>query len=151
MGTMGLSPFDLAHRESIELLEKETVGRLCVIEHGYPLAFPISYRLTRTGDQTKVAFRTVPHSTVARYEGPACLEVDRIDTDRQSAWSVIVRGDLRRAFDQGDLPDTFPLVTEGRHQWVVLEVTAISGRRFTSTPADDGFSVEWQPADTAMT
>jgi hypothetical protein len=129
------------------LLGSETVGRLCVIEHEYPLAFPINYRLMRDVDETKVVFRTIPHAAVARYEGLASLEVDRIDHANGTAWSVILRGNLRRVIGQHELPDPKPLVTEGRHQWVVLDVTAISGRRFISKPASDGFVVEWQTAD----
>lgn len=136
---------ELADRESLELLSHETVGRLCVIEHGYPLAFPLNYRMLRTGEDTKMVFRTIPHAAVARYEGPASLEVDQID--KAATWSVIVRGTLRRVIGQHDLPDTDPLLTEGRTQWIVLNVTSISGLRFTSAPVTDGFSVDWQTTD----
>lgn len=134
---------DLPDWESFELLGGETVGRLCVIDSGYPLAFPLNYRLVRTVDDTKIVFRTIPHAAVARYEGPASLEVDRIDA--ATAWSIIVRGELRRVVGPHQLPDTNPLLTEGRHQWMVLTVTSISGRRFTRRPDDSGFAVDWQP------
>jgi len=143
---MGATKYEVPTWETLDLLCSETVGRLCVIEHGYPLAFPINYRVVRT-DQTKIVFRTIAHAAVARYQGLASLEVDRIDEASHSAWSVIARGTLRRVVGQHELPDTYPLVTEGRHQWVVLDVTAISGRRFTTKPASDGFAVEWQPTE----
>lgn len=144
---MGATRFELPVWESLELLGRETVGRLCVIEYGYPLAFPINYKTMRKGDETRIVFRTSPRAAIARYVGPASLEVDRIDKERQTAWSVMVRGTLSRVVGQHELPDTSPLVTEDRQQWVVLDVTAISGRRFTSKSAADGFSVEWQPSD----
>jgi hypothetical protein len=36
--------------------------------------------------------------------------------------------------------------TDGRFHWIVLDVTAISGRRFTNTEGCAGFYVDWEPA-----
>jgi nitroimidazol reductase NimA-like FMN-containing flavoprotein (pyridoxamine 5'-phosphate oxidase superfamily) len=141
---MGATRVELPEWESVELLGRETVGRLCIIDHGYPLAFPLNYRMLRDAERTRIVFRTNPSSALARYEGPASMEVDRIDPTRPAAWSVIVRGNLRRVVGQHELPDTYPLVTNGRFQWVVLDVVAISGRRFTAQSAEDEFVVEWQ-------
>jgi hypothetical protein len=146
---MGARHFEASRWESVAWLESETVGRLCVLDGGYPLAFPINYRLLSDGEACRIVFRTVPRSVVARYEGPASLEVDQIDKSRLNAWSVIVRGELRRAaVDEVDLPDTVPLLTEGRSRWKVLDVISISGRRFSNTTLSDGFSVEWQAVPT---
>ena len=143
---MGATQFEAPQWESVAWLESETVGRLCVIDFGYPLAFPINYRLLHNGGEYQVLFRSVPHSVIGRYEGPASLEVDRIDGSRLNAWSVIVRGELRGAIGRADLPDTSPLLTEGRTRWKMLNVSSISGRRFTSVTSPDGFSVDWQSA-----
>jgi nitroimidazol reductase NimA-like FMN-containing flavoprotein (pyridoxamine 5'-phosphate oxidase superfamily) len=142
---MGATQFEAPQWECIEWLNNETVGRLCVLDFGYPLAFPINYRVVRDGEAYRIVFRAVTHSAVGRYVGPACLEIDQIDTSRRNAWSVIVRGDLRDADRQSDLLDTYPLLTEGRNRWKVLDVIAISGRRFISTTPADAFSVDWQP------
>lgn len=144
---MGATQFEAPQWESVTWLESETVGRLCVLDFGYPLAFPINYRLLHDGDEYQIVFRTDPQSLVGRYEGPASLEVDRIDSARLNAWSVIVRGELRGVVGRVDLPDTSPLLTEGRNRWKVLNVNSISGRRFTSKTSADGFSVDWQPAE----
>ncbi len=144
---MGATPYELPEWESWELIEREPIGRLCVIDHGYPLAFPVNYRVIREGGRNRIVFRTNPRSALARYEGSASIEVDHIDVDTTlgpSAWSVIVRGVLRRVAGAHEFPDTFPLV-EGKFQWVVLDALAISGRRFTAQPATDLFVVEWQP------
>ncbi|MGD9998227.1 MAG: pyridoxamine 5'-phosphate oxidase family protein [Ilumatobacteraceae bacterium] len=144
---MGATPYELPEWESWQLVEREPIGRLCVIDHGYPLAFPVNYRVVHDGGRHRIVFRTNPRSALARYEGPSSIEVDHIDPDGSagaSAWSVIVRGSLRRVAGPHEFPDTFPLV-EGKFQWIVLEVSAISGRRFTAQPAPDLFVVEWQP------
>lgn len=145
---MGATPFEVPERESIELLQHETVGRLCVIDYGYPLAFPVNYRLMETGGSLRIVVRTTPRAAIARYEGPASFEVDHIDPDRLNAWSVIVRGELKRSVGLEEFPNTYPLLTEGRFQWIVLDVTAISGRRFTSAHDDAGFYADWEPATT---
>ena len=143
---MGATPFEVPERESIELLQQETVGRLCIIEYGYPLAFPVNYRVMETAGSLRIVVRTTPRAAIARYEGPASFEVDHTDADRLNAWSVIVRGQLKRNVGLEELPDTYPLLVEGRFQWIVLDVTAISGRRFSSARVDTGFYADWEPA-----
>jgi hypothetical protein len=143
---MGATEFEAPQWECLAWLDNETVGRLCVLDLGYPLAFPINYRMVQGGEAYRFVFRAVTHSAVGRYVGPASLEVDQIDSSRRNAWSVIARGELRDATGHTDLPDTYPLLTEGRNRWKVLDVISISGRRFTSTTPADGFSVDWQPA-----
>lgn len=144
---MGATQFDAPQWESIAWLESETVGRLCIVDNDYPLAFPVNYRLQRAGDEYTVVFRTIAHSAIGRYQGLASLEVDHIDESRLNVWSVIVRGELHSRLGEDDLPDPHPLLTEGRHQWKVLDVTSFSGRRFDSVSFVDDFSVEWQPIE----
>jgi nitroimidazol reductase NimA-like FMN-containing flavoprotein (pyridoxamine 5'-phosphate oxidase superfamily) len=144
---MGATRSELPLWEAVELLGSKTFGRLGVIDGGYPLVFPMNYRMVHDDGHTTIVFRAAPHTAVARYEGPATLEVDEIDADGRNAWSVIVRGTLRRVLGSHELPDTFPLLTQGRHQWLTLDVTAVSGRRFVSAPLPDEFSVDWQPVD----
>jgi len=126
------------------LLTSESVGRLCIIDHGFPLAFPVNYHVVQDAAGDRVVFRTSPDTSLARYEGPSSLEVDSISADHQQAWSVIVHGRLHRSLGEEDLPDPHPLVREQRSQWLVLDVSAVSGRRFEGTPATDQFSVDWQ-------
>ena len=141
---MGAQRFELTTRESIALLHLQGVGRLCIIEQGFPLAIPISYTLV--ADESRVVVRTAPETMLGRYEGPGSLEVDVIDLDNGVAWSVIARGVIRRVIGTYELPDPKPLLTEGRNQWITLEMSAISGRRFEVRTAADGFAVEWQLA-----
>ena len=76
--------------ESIDLLRERTVGRLCIIDHGYPLAIPINYQVVGGNDDIDIVVRTAPETLLGRYEGPGSLEVDDIDLDHGTAWSVIV-------------------------------------------------------------
>ena len=144
---MATTHHDLPRHECIALLESDSVGRLCIVDHGYPLAFPVNYRVVHDAAGDRIVFRTSPTASMAGYEGLSSLEVDSISADRQQAWSVIVRGRLHRPHGDADLPDTHPLITAGRYQWLVLDVSSISGRRFHGKPAADRFSVDWQTID----
>jgi hypothetical protein len=143
---VGAQRIELTTWESTELLRTRAVGRLCVIDHGYPLAIPINYQVLGSKEDIRLVVRTAPQTILGRYEGPASLEVDDIDLEHGKAWSVIVRGGLRRVTQSPDLPDPHPLLVDGRQLWVVLTLTAISGRRFVIHRAADGFSVGWQLA-----
>jgi len=144
---MSASPYEIPVWECRELLGGHDVGRLCVVDGDYPLAFPINYRLMPGVSWERIVFRASSSSAIGRSVGPASLEIDEIDGEGRNAWSIIVRGDLHRVHGRHDLPDPHPLVAEGRHQYMVLDVVAISGRRFRSAPSMDGFAVEWQTVD----
>ncbi len=143
---MNAERFELSRHECVALLRATTIGRLCFLDHGCPLAFPINYRIDGPDSHARVVVRTAPETLMGRYEGLAALEIDEIDLTSGSAWSVVVRGRLGRVVGTHQLADPEPLVGQSRHRWLVLEPTAISGRRFTVSPAADGYSVDWQVA-----
>ena len=129
-----------------DLIRAVSVGRLCVVDHDTPLAFPVNFRLVETPNGPRVVVRTSPNTIVARHVGPMSFEVDEIDTVEQRAWSVIIRGRIQPVHGEHSLPDPGPWVTEGRDSWIVIEPTAVSGRRFVAVTSADGFSVEWELA-----
>ncbi|MEO6124139.1 MAG: pyridoxamine 5'-phosphate oxidase family protein [Ilumatobacteraceae bacterium] len=139
---MSAQRFELTHRECIERLRDHTAGRLCLIEHGYPLAIPISYVVSE--DDSQIIVRTSPDTMLGRYEGLSSVEVDSIDLEIGSAWSVIARGTVHRVLGTVELPDPKPLLSERRTLWITLDIAAISGRRFEVHHAEDRFSVDWQ-------
>ena len=75
---MGAIRYHIPRSECIERLAAESVGRLCFIDHGYPLAFPVNYRLVDPRRADRIVFRTSSTALLARYEGPSSLEVDQI-------------------------------------------------------------------------
>ena len=145
-GQMSAHRHQLTTWESIDLLRQRTVGRLCIIDHGYPLAIPINYQVVGGNDDIDIVVRTAPETLLGRYEGPGSLEVDDLDLDHGTAWSVIVRGAVRSVAGTHNLPDPNPMITDRREQWVTLHTSAVSGRRFAVRKASDGMSVDWQLA-----
>ncbi len=129
--------------ESLSLIRSQNVGRICVVDHGFPIALPVNFKTIGPDDACQLVIRTGPATIIGRYEGPASLEVDSVDENAREAWSVIVRGTLRHVTGAHGLPDSGPWL-EGRHHWMVLTVTAITGRRFVAHPGTEGFSVDWQ-------
>jgi hypothetical protein len=142
--THGAQRFELPKWECFSLLRNEGIGRLCIVDHGYPVAFPVNYSMQGVDDSISAVVRTAPGTVMGQYEGLASLEVDHIDLTAGTAWSVIVRGNLHRVVGTHQLPDPEPMLTEGRDRWVELVPTAVTGRRFTVKVSPDGFPVEWQ-------
>jgi len=136
--------FDLPDWESFDHLRDTTIGRICIIDNGCPLAIPVNFLVAGARDNYTIVMRTAPETMLGRYEGPASLEVDHIDIAGGHAWSVFVRGTVRRVLGSHELPDPRPIVDHGRYQWMVLQPSAMSGRRFVVKAADDGYFVEWQ-------
>lgn len=139
---MSVDRFELPQWECNELARSAPFGRLCVNDNGMPIAFPVNFRFANPDESDEVVVRTSASSIIGNYEGPASLEVDNIDLDGNDAWSVLIRGTLRRVRGEHHLVDPRPLLDD-RHLWMVLKVSAISGRRFSVRRAPDGFSVEW--------
>ena len=73
------NPVEVSSWDATALLRGEVVGRLSVIDHGTPLALPVSYRLVERDGTQQIVVRTASTSVLARYEGQASFEVDRID------------------------------------------------------------------------
>jgi hypothetical protein len=129
--------------ECQRLLADTNIGRLCVLDDGYPLAFPVNFQQVTSGGRHLLVVRVAPGASIARCEGRASLEADHIDQVTRQAWSVIARGVLRRVSGFHDLPDPGPWIDDGRSQWMTLEVSGVSGRRFRGEPTGDGFEVDW--------
>ena len=118
--------------ECLELLARGTVGRVSVVVGGHPHVMPVNYAL----DGEAVVFRT---DDGIKLEGsarsPVAFEIDGIDLDEQSGWSVVVDGvaevvsgyDPQRLERLRSLPDPWP---SGEKAHVVrIAPLSISGRR----------------------
>jgi uncharacterized protein len=140
---MNSDRYELPRHECVDLLTRHSIGRLSIIDHDCPVAFPVNYRFDGSTAQPKVILRTAPDTLIGRYLGQASLEIDHIDLEAGTAWSVIVRGTLKHVLGTHDLPDPSPIL-DGRNRWLVLETSAISGRRFALSHASDGYPVDWQ-------
>ena len=75
--------------ECYRLLATAQVGRLGVHAHRYPLIFPVNYAL----DGAMILLRTQPGTKLGAADyANVTFEVDHIDPQTRSGWSVLVRG-----------------------------------------------------------
>ena len=140
----GAVSYAMATHECLDLIRSEPVGRICVLEHGFPIVFPVNYRVADEDGVLRIVMRTAPETAIGRHRGCASLQVDDITLDAGHAWSVIVRGQLRPLLGDVGSIDPEPLVQTGRSRWMVLDVGAISGRRFVVRRDGGDFAVDWQ-------
>jgi nitroimidazol reductase NimA-like FMN-containing flavoprotein (pyridoxamine 5'-phosphate oxidase superfamily) len=134
---------DIPTWECLDLVDACSVGRLCFMDGDTPIVYPVSFKLHRQEGIAHIVIRVGPHSLMAGYTGPASFEVDDIDVPARRAWSVLVRGTLKRSHEPGDVPVPEPWIADGRHVWLLLEVGTMTGRRFVARDGSEVFSVEW--------
>jgi uncharacterized protein len=85
----------------LELLREACVGRIAVVVNGVPEITPVNYALLdgdivfRSGTGTKL------HAALTSQ--PVSFEVDRIDEDRRTGWSVLVSGNSSVIEDGAEL------------------------------------------------
>ncbi|MGD0082915.1 MAG: pyridoxamine 5'-phosphate oxidase family protein [Acidimicrobiales bacterium] len=121
----------ISYEECRELLGSERVGRLGVVVDGRPEIFPVNYGLDGDG----VLLRSNRGLKVtAALVGEVAFEVDRIDLDTHSGWSVVVHG---RAEDISHF-DGPVLRARAEDPWtgpkdalLRIDMTSVTGRRVT--------------------
>ncbi|WP_232549747.1 pyridoxamine 5'-phosphate oxidase family protein [Propioniciclava soli] len=121
-------------------LRTHAVGRLAVSLGGEPEIFPVNFAV----DGRSLVFRTAEGSKLlaATLGGVGALEVDRFDDS--TGTSVIARGPLAemegaQALAQAEELPLRSWVGTVKSHYVRLDVTQISGRRFTFGDAPEDF------------
>ena len=112
----------------------QVVGRLVTVESGRPLVFPVNFVL----DGEAPVFRTAPGTKLwASTRSSVAFEVDHVDAETKSGWSVIVHGTAQEvtAFDRSDLQyrvaglPVVPWAPGDKPSLVRVEPRLITGRR----------------------
>lgn len=132
--------------ECLRLLARQQVGRLAFVVGDQPLIVPVNYAVA--GDI--VVFRTAPGTKLgAAPSHKVAFEVDSVDPEARSGWSVVVQG---VAEEMTDAPDGFsdglrraaaPVWAPGpKDHYLRIIPHLVSGRRFRrpvgSSPAAAG-------------
>jgi nitroimidazol reductase NimA-like FMN-containing flavoprotein (pyridoxamine 5'-phosphate oxidase superfamily) len=131
----------LASDECLRLLASTTVGRVALTSKALPVILPVNYAM----DGDTVVIRTRPGSLLAtsRERGVVvAFEVDELDRQTCSGWSVLVTGTLREITDVGELAraEQLPLVPwvgGDRRHFVRITPGLLSGRRIPSAVWSD--------------
>lgn len=136
----------LGRDESLDLLGTAVLGRIAVSSGALPTVLPVNFRfdgrriLFRTGVGTKLDAAT-HHAVVA-------FEVDEIDANAETGWSVVVTGVAKEVTDAAELASAqaLPLVrwASGLDDRVVaISPDLVSGRRIVGRAPSAG---DGQPA-----
>jgi nitroimidazol reductase NimA-like FMN-containing flavoprotein (pyridoxamine 5'-phosphate oxidase superfamily) len=135
----------LTEAECLQLLAREAVGRLGVTTATGPEVYPVNYVL----EDEAVLFRTDPGGKLASLAGsPAvCFEIDHVDTEARTGWSVLVKGRARQLHpherDQAAGLHLDYWAVGPKTHWVRIDPIEVTGRRIwqatvpTPHPADD--------------
>ncbi|MFJ5678053.1 helix-turn-helix domain-containing protein [Streptomyces sp. NPDC093097] len=133
-GRAGARPevLTLGLAECRELLSTHGVGRVAVTVDGAPAVFPVNYSVV---DEV-IVYRTRAGSGPAAAAGhEAALEVDHLDEAFSQGWSVLAVGPaeavtgFHEARTYEEQAYSAPWVGSGRHQWITIRPTRLSGRR----------------------
>jgi nitroimidazol reductase NimA-like FMN-containing flavoprotein (pyridoxamine 5'-phosphate oxidase superfamily) len=123
--------------ECLRMLADNQVGRLAVSVQGQPIIFPVNYVL----DGDVVIFRSDPGTKLdAAGLARVAFEIDHVNIELKSGWSVVVQGIGRYisgAVDEASkrrqaLPLEAWAPGEKEH-WVEILEPQISGRRLSTT------------------
>ena len=124
----------LSREQCVALLRSQDVGRLVVVDGGRPLIFPVNYAM----DGDAPVFRTASGTKLwAAARSPVAFEIDEVDRETKSGWSVIVHGVAQEitAFDAGALQErvyglpVHPWAEGDKPSFVRIAPRLITGRR----------------------
>ena len=128
----------LDRQECLRLLTGAMVGRVVHTDRALPACTPVNYRLVGEA----VVFRTSASSRLAAATADAVVafQVDEIDPDTTTGWSVQVTGVATAVRDVSTLVrlDQLGLVAwagDDRRHWVRIAIADVTGRRLAAGPA----------------
>jgi uncharacterized protein len=127
--TSSLSALD--EKDCWALLASQQVGRLVVIDGTRPDIFPVNYLV----DDGEIVVRTAEGTKLAAaiMIGEVAFEIDEINADTQTGWSVVVHGTARESHTLADAMhddeiDPEPWASGEKARTIHIAPTDISGR-----------------------
>jgi uncharacterized protein len=125
---------ELTKSECFELLARERLGRIAVVDDRGPIVFPVNFVfdrhmvVLRTDDGTKL--------DAAIRGARAAFEIDGTDPATRTGWSVVVRGEAVEVTDPAELArlrklPLAPWAPGAKAHYVRILPAALTGRRIS--------------------
>jgi len=133
---------EIARDECLRLLGANAVGRVVVIRPAIetPVIRPVNYVFDEASQS--VVFRCIPGTKFASLmrASRAWFEIDGIDGDRRTGWSVIIAGVTEVVTQSAEVRrlDSIGLdswIAGQNAEWVRINARVVSGRRLCAAPA----------------
>lgn len=125
---------EISEAECLEILDRNTLGRLAIVVGGQPQIFPVNYAMSGR----IIVFRTAAGTKLFHApEAKVAFEIDAYNPSTGVGWSVVVQGiahDITDSFDdiswaaRDASPE--PLAPGAKFYRVAIKPTRITGRRF---------------------
>lgn len=123
---------DIDREQCIDLLKSQQVGRIAWRAADGMQILPVTYAWY----QETVVFRTSPYGMLSELvrEADVAFEVDRIDADARSGWSVVIHGRARVAAEPEEvrrlwrLDAPVPWASGTRNLFIQITPRLITGR-----------------------
>jgi nitroimidazol reductase NimA-like FMN-containing flavoprotein (pyridoxamine 5'-phosphate oxidase superfamily) len=139
---------ELTKSECFELLAREHLGRVAVVDELGPTVFPVNFIL----DRQMVVFRTDAGTKLdAACRGSrVAFEIDGTDAAARSGWSVLVRGEAIEVTDPAELArlrkrPLDPWAPGNKAHFVRILPAALTGRRISAPGGPSHRGGEPQP------
>jgi uncharacterized protein len=135
MGAYDWHDFEELNRaECLSLLRDESVGRVGVSVGTLPAIFPVNYAM----DEEDIVFRTGPGTKLdaAVRNNVVAFEVDGIDRNSATGWSVLAQGTASQILDgSSEIRQAMKLDLDpwagGKYIFVRIPTQLLTGRRIT--------------------
>ncbi|PJJ57308.1 nitroimidazol reductase NimA-like FMN-containing flavoprotein (pyridoxamine 5'-phosphate oxidase superfamily) [Mumia flava] len=128
---------ELTAHECRQLLAGQRAGRIAFVADGRIQVIPVNHMVR----EEALYFRTVPFGVLGEAldagggSMDASFQIDGIDTDSHTGWSVLASGTARREEDPDVLRSLFapdratPWAGGERRLWVAMDLVELTGRR----------------------
>ena len=130
---------DLSRSECEKLLAEHSIGRVGITAPTGPQILPVTYAYYGK----TVVFRTSPYGVLSSLERHTrvAFEIDDIDEERESGWSVLVLGSAERVTQEYTLTTLWktgpvPWASGTRNLFIAITPDSITGRSVRSPFAD---------------
>ena len=123
---------DLAREQCLDLLEANHLGRVAWQAADLPQILPVTYAM----HQGSVYFRTTPNGILSELAQPTrvALEVDELDQQTRSGWSIVLQGRSSAVSQPDALSDLWaadslvPWAGGNRTLFICIRPDRVSGR-----------------------